>query len=97
MKFEAHADEDFEFTTITMNGKALEEGTDGFYHFSMPTRPAIISSDKVAVKYNVTMTSELALSTATIYTNTETKAAITQAVKDEKVYIAFTPRMRKHS
>lgn len=92
LKFEAHADEDFEFTTITMNGKALEEGTDGFYHFSMPTRPAIISSDKVAVKYNVTMTSELALSTATIYTNTETKAAITQAVKDEKVYIAFTPK-----
>lgn len=92
LKFEAHADEDFEFTTITMNGKALEEGDDGFYHFSMPTRPAIISSDKVAVKYNVTMTSELALSTATIYTNTETKAAITQAVKDEKVYIAFTPK-----
>lgn len=92
LKFEAHADEDFEFTTITMNGKALEEGTDGFYHFSMPTRPAIISSDKIAVKYNVTMTSELALSTATIYTNTETKAAITQAVKDEKVYIAFTPK-----
>ena len=92
LKFEAHADEDFEFTTITMNGKALEEGADGFYHFSMPTRPAIISSDKVAVKYNVTMTSELALSTATIYTNTETKAAITQAVKDEKVYIAFTPK-----
>mgnify|MGYP004697026427 FL=1 len=92
LKFEAHADEDFEFTTITMNGKALKEGDDGFYHFSMPTRPAIISSDKVAVKYNVTMTSELALSTATIYTNTETKAAITQAVKDEKVYIAFTPK-----
>ncbi len=92
LKFEAHADEDFEFTTITMNGKALEEGADGFYHFSMPTRPAIISSDKVAVKYNVTMTSELALSTATIYTDTETKAAITQAVKDEKVYIAFTPK-----
>lgn len=92
LKFEAHADEDFEFTTITMNGKALEEGDDGFYHFSMPARPAIISSDKVAVKYNVTMTSELALSTATIYTNTETKAAITQAVKDEKVYIAFTPK-----
>ena len=92
LKFEAHADEDFEFTTISMNGKALEEGADGFYHFSMPTRPAIISSDKVAVKYNVTMTSELALSTATIYTNTETKAAITQAVKDEKVYIAFTPK-----
>lgn len=92
LKFEAHADEDFEFTTITMNGKALEEGDDGFYHFSMPTRPAIISSDKVAVKYNVTMTSELALSTATIYTDTETKAAITQAVKDEKVYIAFTPK-----
>ena len=92
LKFEAHADEDFKFTTITMNGKALEEGADGFYHFSMPTRPAIISSDKVAVKYNVTMTSELALSTATIYTNTETKAAITQAVKDEKVYIAFTPK-----
>ena len=92
LKFEAHADEDFEFTTITMNGKALEEGADGFYHFSMPTRPAIISSDKMAVKYNVTMTSELALSTATIYTNTETKAAITQAVKDEKVYIAFTPK-----
>lgn len=92
LKFEAHADEDFEFTTITMNGKALEEGNDGFYHFSMPTRPAIISSDKVAVKYNVTMTSELTLSTATIYTNTETKAAITQAVKDEKVYIAFTPK-----
>ena len=92
LKFEAHADEDFEFTTITMNGKALKEGDDGFYHFSMPTRPAIISSDKIAVKYNVTMTSELALSTATIYTNTETKAAITQAVKDEKVYIAFTPK-----
>ena len=92
LKFEAHADEDFEFTTITMNGKALEEGDDGFYHFSMPTRPAIISSDKVAVKYNVTMTSELALSTATIYTDTETKTAITQAVKDEKVYIAFTPK-----
>lgn len=92
LKFEAHPDEDYEFTTITMNGKALEEGDDGFYHFSMPTRPAIISSDKIAVKYNVTMTSELALSTATIYTNTETKAAITQAVKDEKVYIAFTPK-----
>lgn len=92
LKFEAHADEDFEFTTITMNGKALEEGDDGFYHFSMPTRPAIISSDKVAVKYNVTMTSELALSTATIYTDTETKTAITQAVKDEKVYIAFAPK-----
>ena len=92
LKFEAHPDEDYEFTTITMNGKALEEGDDGFYHFSMPTRPAIISSDKVAIKYNVTMTSELALSTATIYTNTETKAAITQAVKDEKVYIAFTPK-----
>ena len=92
LKFEAHADEDFEFTAITMNGKTLEEGNDGFYHFSMPTRPAIISSDKIAVKYNVTMTSELALSTATIYTNTETKAAITQAVKDEKVYIAFTPK-----
>lgn len=97
LKFEAHADEDFEFTTITMNGKALEEGADGFYHFSMPTRPAIISSDKVAVKYNVTMTSELALSTATIYTNTETKAAITQAVKDEKVYIAFTPKAKDAS
>lgn len=92
LKFEAHPDEDYEFTTITMNGKALEEGDDGFYHFSMPTRPAIISSDKVAIKYNVTMTSELALSTATIYTNTETKAAITQAVKGEKVYIAFTPK-----
>lgn len=92
LKFEAHADEDFEFTAITMNGKALKEGDDGFYHFSMPTHPAIISSDKIAVKYNVTMTSELALSTATIYTNTETKAAITQAVKDEKVYIAFTPK-----
>lgn len=92
LKFEAHPDEDFEFTTITMNGKTLEEGADGFYHFSMPTRPAIISSDKVAVKYNVTMASELALSTATIYTNAETKAAITQAVKDEKVYIAFTPK-----
>ncbi len=92
LKFEAHADEDFEFTAITMNEKALKEGDDGFYHFSMPTRPAIISSDKIAVKYNVTMTSELALSTATIYTNTETKAAITQAVKDEKVYIAFTPK-----
>lgn len=92
LKFEAHPDEDFEFTTITMNGKALEEGDDGFYHFSMPTRPAIISSDKVAVKYNVTMTSELALSTATIYTDAETKTAITQAVKDEKIYIAFTPK-----
>lgn len=97
LKFEAHADEDFEFTTITMNGKTLKEGADGFYHFSMPTRPAIISSDKVAVKYNVTMASELALSTATIYTDAETKTAITQAVKDEKVYIAFTPKVEDAS
>ena len=92
LKFEAHPDEDFEFTAITMNGKTLEEGDDGFYHFNMPTRPAIISSDKIAVKYDVTMASELALSTATIYTNTETKAPITQAVKGEKVYLAFTPK-----
>lgn len=91
LKFEAHPDEDFEFTTITLNGKALEEGEDGFYHFTMPTRPAIISSDKIAVKYDVTMASELTLSTATIYTNAETKAPITQAVKGDKVYIAFAP------
>ena len=92
LKFEAHPDEDFEFTTITMNGKELDEGDDGFYHFTMPTRPAIISSDKVAVKYNVTMASELSLSTATIYTDAETKTPITQAVKGDKVFIAFAPK-----
>ena len=88
LKFKAQSNEDFALTTITLNGTALEE-SEGFYHFVMPNRPVIIATDEIATPYNITFANELTLSTATLYTNEETKDAITQAAKGDKVFISF--------
>ena len=90
LKFEAVADIDFSFTEITINGTAIEEGDDGYYHFNMPVRPIVIKSDKNAISYDVSLTSELTLSTAKIYKDAETKEEITSAIKGDTVYIEFS-------
>ncbi len=90
LKFEAVADVDFSFTEVTINGKAIEEGEDGYYHFSMPARPVIISSDKNAIAYDVSLKTELTLSTVAIYKDAETKEAITSAIKGDKVYVELS-------
>ncbi len=90
LKFEAVADVDFSFTEVTINGKAIEEDEDGYYHFSMPARPVIISSDKNAIAYDVSLKTELTLSTVAIYKDAETKEAITSAIKGDKIYVELS-------
>lgn len=97
LKFEAVADIDFSFTQVTINGKAVEEGDDGFYHFTMPTRPVKISSDKNAISYGVEFKTELKQSTVSVYKLVEsetegeepTKVAVEEAIKGETIYFEF--------
>ena len=90
LKFEAIADMDFSFTEITLNGKPITASSDGFYHFAMPVRPVVINSDKNAIAYNVSIATELTLSTAKIYKNAETKETIANAIKGDTVYVEFS-------
>ena len=52
LKFEVVHNDDFHFSKITMNNIELEEGEDGYYHFVMPSKPVVLSSDKLETYYN---------------------------------------------
>ena len=89
LKFEALSNEDFYFTEISLNNEVIEEGDDGYYHFTMPYKPVVISSDKIARVYNINLENTLTLSTVQMYKDADTKEAITSAIKGERVYLHF--------
>lgn len=90
LKFQATPDDDFDFTKITLNGVELEE-KEGYYHFEMPARPAILASDKNAIAYDLSFAEELTTCTAIFYVDAELKTPVTTAIKGERVYVKFTP------
>ena len=91
LKFELKSSINFYCTKVMVNGVEVKESEeDGYYHFTMPTRPVIISTDKIAKDYDVTVDqTALKLSTMKMYTDSETKEEITKAHKGQKVYFEF--------
>lgn len=87
LKFEVIYNDDFHFSKISMNNTELEEGEDGYYHFVMPSRPVVLSSDKLETYYNLNLKSELTLSSLKMYTDEEEKTETKKAYKGQKVYM----------
>lgn len=90
LKFEVVHNDDFHFSKITMNNIELEEGEDGYYHFVMPSKPVVLSSDKLETYYNFNLKNELTLSSLKMYTDEEEKTTTNKAYKGQKVYLDFT-------
>lgn len=91
LKFELVNSINFHCSKVMINGVEIQENEeDGYYHFTMPTRPVVISTDKIETKYSITAdTSVLKLSTVKMFTDLETKEEITEAYKGQKVYLEF--------
>lgn len=91
LKFELVNSINFHCSKVMINGVEIQENEeDGYYHFTMPTRPVIISTDKIETKYSITTdTNVLKLSTVKMFTDLETKEEITEAYKGQKVYLEF--------
>lgn len=91
LKFKAEENIDYEFTTMKVNGSTILAGDDGFYHFVMPYRPVLISSDDAAKAYTLTLDStSLSASSVVVYKNASTKDSINSAIKGETIYVEFT-------
>lgn len=91
LKFELKNSINYYCSKVMINGVEVQENEeDGFYHFTMPTRPVIISTDKIARDYAIDVDqTALKLSTMKMYTDSETKEEITKAHKGQKVYFEF--------
>ncbi len=96
LKFKANDKHpDYVFTTIFVDGVATAKGDDGYYHFNMPHHPVTISADKGPRDYELTTNAEdLKVSTVLMYKDAETKEAITEAHKGEKVFIKMSYEVR---
>lgn len=77
------------YTEMRINGKKVDIGADGYYHFVMPVKPVVISSDEVATPYNISI-NDLSLSTCNIYTDNETKLSVNTATYGQTVYLDFS-------
>ena len=91
LKFELKSSINFYCTKVMVNGVEIQENEeDGYYHFTMPTRPVIISTDKIARDYDINVDqTALKISTMKMYTDSETKEEVTKAHKGQKVYFEF--------
>ncbi len=96
LKFKANDKHpDYVFTTIFVDGVATAKDAEGYYHFNMPHHPVTISADKGPRDYELTTNAEdLKVSTVLMYKDAETKEAITEAHKGEKVFIKMSYEVR---
>ena len=91
LKFKTIDAKDYTFTTIFIDGVETKIGADGYYHFSMPHHPVVISADKGPRDYSIeTNADDLTLSTVLMYTDPETKEPVTKAHKGQTVYLKFS-------
>lgn len=90
LKFQATETVDTSFSAIYVDGVVVEKGEDDFYHFTMPHHPVVISAERTPKEYAiVTNAASLTMSTLKMYTNPETKEAVTTAHKGQTVYLEF--------
>ena len=91
LKFKTLDSIDYSFTKVFIDGVEASVGEDGYYHFSMPHHPVVISTDKGPRDYNIeSNTDSLTLSTVTMYTDAEAKTPITKAHKGQTVYLKMS-------
>ena len=91
LKFKTLDSIDYSFTKVFIDGVEASVGEDGYYHFSMPHHPVVISTDKGPRDYNIeSNTDSLTLSTVVMYTDAEAKTPITKAHKGQTVYLKMS-------
>ena len=91
LKFKTLDSIDYSFTKVFIDGVEASVGEDGYYHFSMPHHPVVISTDKGPRDYSIESNADsLTLSTVTMYTDAEAKTPITKAHKGQTVYLKMS-------
>lgn len=90
LKFKTIDNIDWEYDEVYVDGKVVTKGEDDYYHFTMPTHPAKITTNKKEKNYNLNFSTDgLTLSQTLMYIG-EDETAVTQAYKGQEVYLKFT-------
>lgn len=91
LKFAVLENIDWIYDKVYVDGNEVTKGEDNYYHFTMPTHPVKISTNKAHKNYAITTNAaDLTLTTTNMYIDTEAKTAVTEAYKGQVVYLEFT-------
>lgn len=91
LKFAVLENIDWIYDKVYVDGNEVTKGEDNYYHFTMPTHPVKISTNKAHKNYAITTNAaDLTLTTTNMYIDTEAKTAVTEAYKGQVVYLKLT-------